>query len=413
MNIENQIKRLYAFDLSICFRIADAVWVIFLLQRGFSLAQVGLAEGIYHITSMICEVPSGMAADLFGRRRSLMLAGLLGMISGMFMGFSQGFFGICAGMMFSALSLNMMSGTEEALAYDSLLACGQEERFGEVWARISMIGRTGGALACLASSVAIALGYRITYLFVVGLSFLTILCAFSLTEPLVTEQQLARQERPFQGVGGRLAEHIRISIRFVKEHPRTICKLLANAAVACPVYLTMMFLQEHLPSRGWPAAWIGIPLLSMRMMGAAGVWLGSRRALKKDRAHALRKTMLVCGVLGGLGACLAGSGSVITILLGAWLLQACEGFASIRVEEQVNREFESDQRATMISIDSMLYSLLMIGVSPTVGKLGDLWGTSVGFTAMGAALIVGTCVFGIWYDTMIKKLLVRRNQGML
>ena len=69
--------------------------------------------------------------------------------------------------------------------------------------------------------------------------------------------------------------------------------------------------------------------------------------------------MLVCGVLGGLGACLAGSGSVITILLGAWLLQACEGFASIRVEEQVNREFESDQRATMISIDSMLYSLLM------------------------------------------------------
>ena len=32
-----------------------------LLNRGFSLAQVGMAEGIYHVISMFCEVPSGMA----------------------------------------------------------------------------------------------------------------------------------------------------------------------------------------------------------------------------------------------------------------------------------------------------------------------------------------------------------------
>lgn len=395
MNIEHQIKKLYAFDVSVCFRIADAVWVVFLLQRGFSLVQVGLAEGIFHITSMICEVPSGMAADLFGRRRSLMIAGLLGMVSGMFMGLSDGFSGICAGMIFSALSLNMMSGTEEALLYDSLLSCGREDRFGAVWAKAGVIGRVGAALACLSSSAAIAAGYRRTYFFTVGLSFLSLLLAASLKEPLVTGKQMARQENPFGEVGKRMREHICISARFILDHPRIIAKLFANAAVACPVYLTMMFLQEHLPARGWPAAWIGIPLLSMRLMGAAGVWLGSRHGT--GAGSSLRKAMISCGILSGIGACLAGSSCLFLILPGAWLIQACEGFASIRVEERVNQEFESDQRATMISIDSMLYSVLMVFVSPAMGKVSDIWGAAAGFTAMGLTLAGGSIVFGILY----------------
>ena len=83
MNIKRQIRLLYVYEAIICFRMVDVVWVIFLLGRGYSLAQVGLAEGVYHVTSMIFEVPSGMAADLFGRKRTLVLSGIAGMCSGM------------------------------------------------------------------------------------------------------------------------------------------------------------------------------------------------------------------------------------------------------------------------------------------------------------------------------------------
>ena len=76
MNIKKQTVRMYLYEAALAFRMVDAVWVIFLLERGFSLAQVGVAEGIFHITSMIFEVPSGMAADLFGRKRTLVLSGI-------------------------------------------------------------------------------------------------------------------------------------------------------------------------------------------------------------------------------------------------------------------------------------------------------------------------------------------------
>ena len=47
------------------------------MQRGFSIAQVGIAEGVFHVVSMCCEIPSGMVADLIGRKRTLVLSGLV------------------------------------------------------------------------------------------------------------------------------------------------------------------------------------------------------------------------------------------------------------------------------------------------------------------------------------------------
>ena len=91
MNIHTQLRRLNLFGFSACLRVTDAVWVVFLISRGFSLWQVGLAEGIFHIVSLLCEIPSGMAADLMGRRRSLAAAGLCGMMAALLMVFSRSF----------------------------------------------------------------------------------------------------------------------------------------------------------------------------------------------------------------------------------------------------------------------------------------------------------------------------------
>lgn len=85
MNIKKQTVRMYLYEAALAFRMVDAVWVIFLLERGFTLAQAGIAEGVFHITSMIFEVPSGMAADLFGRKRTLIMSGVVGICGAVLM----------------------------------------------------------------------------------------------------------------------------------------------------------------------------------------------------------------------------------------------------------------------------------------------------------------------------------------
>ena len=52
-------------------------------------------------------------------------------------------------------------------------------------------------------------------------------------------------------------------------------------------------------------------------------------------------------------------------VLEVWLLHA---------DQRLNALISSDQRATLISVDSMAYSVLMIPASPFVGAVGDLFG---------------------------------------
>lgn len=170
MNIKKQTRLLYLYEAIICFRMVDVVWVLFLLGRGYSLAQVGIAEGVYHITSMIFEVPSGMAADLLGRRRTLIFPGIAGMCSGLCMTLDGWSGWIYCGMIFSALSINLASGTQEAITYDSLLQANCAGQYKTIRANISIIGRVLSALSCTLSPVAIALGYRYTYILTIFLN---------------------------------------------------------------------------------------------------------------------------------------------------------------------------------------------------------------------------------------------------
>ena len=80
--LRRQLAGLYGYGLTSCIDITTAVWVALLAARGYSLWQIGLAEGVHHIVSLAAEIPSGMAADLLGRRRTLAASGLMAALSG-------------------------------------------------------------------------------------------------------------------------------------------------------------------------------------------------------------------------------------------------------------------------------------------------------------------------------------------
>lgn len=395
MNIRKQTVLMYLYEAALAFRMVDAVWVIFLLERGFSLAQVGIAEGVFHITSMIFEVPSGMAADLFGRRRTLILSGIVGMCSAVLMTW-EGWAGfIYCGMVFSALSLNLASGTEEALLYDSLLEAGCEGRYKKVWANSSVIGRTASALACVASPAAIRIGFRYTYYISVALYLCTILFLLPVREPAVTEKQKTRREpadrkNNYVRIKGELSrrwkQHICGTGTFIRENPKTVFKLFADAALACPCYLIMMYLQEHLVNCGWPKSFIGIPMFLIPLAGAVGAKIAAKN--KKG----LKRALLFCGVVSGIGTCLAGSNVLVIVLAGACVVRMCEGFSEIAVSGNVNRDFSSDYRATLVSVGSMCYSVLMVAASPVTGFVGEHCGVNATFYLLGGMLLAATAV---------------------
>ena len=64
VNLKKQLSNVYLYTFFSTFTITDAVWVALLAARGFTLAQIGLAEGIFHAVSLLCEVLSDRRATL-------------------------------------------------------------------------------------------------------------------------------------------------------------------------------------------------------------------------------------------------------------------------------------------------------------------------------------------------------------
>ena len=164
LNLKKQLACIYTSDFFSGLRITDAVWVALLAARGFSLWEIGLAESVFHIVSLLCEVPSGMAADLLGRKKTLVSGGVCMVLQSLLMAFASDLFTICFAMGLNALAMTMFSGTTTALLYDSLKQEGCEEKYIQVSANSSQISMLANAIGSLASLLKRFLGFAGFYL---------------------------------------------------------------------------------------------------------------------------------------------------------------------------------------------------------------------------------------------------------
>src|SRR5216683_3437681 len=51
----------------------NAIWMIYLVSHGYSPLDVGLLEMLFHVAKFITEIPTGIFADMLGRRKSLVV----------------------------------------------------------------------------------------------------------------------------------------------------------------------------------------------------------------------------------------------------------------------------------------------------------------------------------------------------
>ena len=388
MNIQTQLRRLNLFGFSACLRVTDAVWVVFLIARGFSLWQVGLAEGIFHMVSLLCEIPSGIAADLMGRRRSLATAGLCGLISALLMVCSRSFLGVCLSMVFSALSCSFISGSDEALLYDSLVQTNKADTYIPKSAAYNQMQNLGFLCSNFASALAAMWGYVGFYLLDAGICAVRVLTALSLTEPTVTEQQTARQKNPFADLKARFRNHISIAVSFLRSHPHAAALMLADGFLTLPSYLTLMFLQQRLSEQGVATMWLGLPVMCIATARMLGTALG-----KQLHPKSLSQLYAVCAVIVGTGTVIAGTASTIHAIFGAALAAAAMDGWVLHLQNRLNSLYPSDQRATLVSVNMMAYSVLMIVASPVVGWIGDSLGSAgAGLCALGVLIALSAVI---------------------
>jgi len=91
---------------------------LLLLDKGITLSQLAIIIGIYSLTTIVIELPSGVFADLYGRKLTFLLSLTLTVVSFGIILFSNGFSGLAVAILFYGSGRAFSSGAMDALIID-------------------------------------------------------------------------------------------------------------------------------------------------------------------------------------------------------------------------------------------------------------------------------------------------------
>ena len=365
-------------------------WILFFIQNGLSLLQIGLLESIFHGTSLLCEIPSGMLADRFSYKTNLYLARLASIVSSILILFGQGNFWIYAlAMMVNAWSYNFDSGTSTAFLYDSAVEAGQKDRYLYISSFLSGVAEVTRTLGTVVAGLFIHGALAWTYLIAIGLSSLSILLIFLMKEP-----ESKSDER----------EHLTLKRILVvvkqewQEKPVLFYWMMAYQLVGTLMCMFYFYYQQKISDlAGWQ---VSLVMLIGSLLNLFAVYVASQIGKKWNS----NQVFPILVVLTGLALLFVVIGTPLAYLLIYLLTNGLYAVYQPIYFNDLQGYLPSSVRATMLSINSMLFSLSMIVIFPLTGWLIDRWGLVAVFLVLGLILLLTSPILIIGLKRMGKVL---------
>ena len=140
--------------------------------------------------------------------------------------------------------------------------------------------------------------------------------------------------------------------------------IFRNALVGGIDVLLLFFLQAKLPMTGIPDWSLG-PLLFIMSMGGIFGALAARKVKKTS----LGKLFVFCISLALTGLVSEFTGIWYLMTLGGFVTAFADDLIQIRSDIALNQMVPAEQRATLISVNSFCFSVLMIVMSPLAGYI--------------------------------------------
>ena len=344
-------------------------WILFFIQNGLSLLQIGLLESIFHGTSLLCEIPSGMLADRFSYKTNLYLARLSSIGSSLLILFGQGNFWIYAiAMMVNAWSYNFDSGTSTAFLFDSAVEAGQKDRYLQISSFLSGVAEVTRTLGTVVAGFFIHGALAWTYYIAIGLSLLSILLIFLMKEP-----ESKSDER----------NHLTLKriLEVVKQEwqEKTVLFywMLTYQLVGTIMCMFYFYYQQKISDL---ASWqVSLIMLIGSGFNLLAVYLASQIGKKWNS----NQVFPILVALTGLTLLLVGLKTPFAYLSVYLLTNALYAVYQPIYYNDLQAYLPSSVRATMLSINSMMFSLSMIVIFPLTGWLIDTCGFVAVFLVLG------------------------------
>lgn len=376
---------------------ASFIWginTIFLLSAGLTNFQAFLANAFFTVGQVLFEVPTGVIADTYGRRASYLL-GCVTLASStalyLLMWMMHGpFWGWAASSVLLGLGFTFFSGALEAWLVDTLKATNFKGSLESVFSKGQMVGGAAMLTGSIAGGViAQYSNLGVPYILRTVVLMINFATAFFLMRDLGFTPK--KPKNPIVEMKKILDHSIDHGL---KNPPVRWIMIAAPFATGVSFYVFYALQPFLLKLYGNPKAY-GIAGLIAGLVASAQIVGGftAPHLIKifKKRTSALLLGTFITGAL-LIFVSLVNNFWAALLLIFGWGLM----FAAIMPIRQayLNGLIPSEQRATVLSFDSMMGSTGGVVIQPLLGKAADVWNYSTSY-AIAALIQAGALPF-IW-----------------
>jgi MFS family permease len=364
--LRRNIGRNYIFTLLNNFSFTNGIWMIYLASKGLTLTELGLVEGIFHITSFFMEIPTGAVADIWGRKVSRICGRMVSLLSSIIMLFSNNFLCFTIAFIISAISYNLESGAGDALVYDSLKELDEDKKYMKISGLNELIMQVASTGGLIIGGYLSKYNYRYAYIAAIIVGLINVIHCFSFTEPKI---EMETEHKSMKTIKYQVVESYKIivstkSIGFL---------LIFSQAISMFNTSIFFYFQNYLLGNGISQAKIGI-ILALSSLGSAIVGANGYRIEKK-----IGQVGIIAVVPILISICIWGAALSSYYYIFFIAVSSMESLIYVVVGDYINKLIPSEKRATILSMGSMIFSAYMIVVFPLIGIIGDTYSLKISF----------------------------------
>ena len=349
-----------------------------------SMKEILILQSVYSISMLALEIPSGYAADMLGRRVTLLLGGILGFAGFTIYIFADSFWYFLIAEIILGAGMSFISGSDSAMLYDSLVHLKKQNDYAKYEGRISAIGNfaeaiagiAGGALALYFRKAHDCYGYHNIFILQSIVALLAVPSALLLTEP---ERTVIKQKNAWNNIF-KISEYSLIKNHFLRNNI-IFSALTGSATLTMAWFVQKIFLENKITNEFilgilWTALNVSVGIFTLF-------------AFKVDKKLGQINTMILIAVLIGLCYVFLKSATGYIAMMVIFIFYFARGIATPVLKDYINRITVSEVRATVLSLRSFIIRIIFATTSPLMGWITDCFN-------IGTAL----CYAGIFYFTL-------------
>lgn len=353
------------------------IYPLFLLSRGLDLFEINCVLAVYLISVFLFEVPTGAVADLFGRKISFLLSCAVRLGAYTLYTRSTGFIDCVVAEFIDAIGTTLASGALEAWVVDERRAEGDERPTDAMFARAQVISRTLMVVGGVAAGYLAAWGGMVV-------PWLVAAAGFGLTGVLGAAYMRESHVPPGLRGSRAIASTMFDGVRAVRGTPVLLVICLISLAVSFGAMPMYMLWQPRLEAFAGAdtrlTGWIWAVLCVAALIGSALV----PALLRRFERHTILCAATIWRAV--LLAFAAGATTLQPAVLGLLLQEISFGVTDPVLAAWTNEHVRAEQRATVLSVRSIFWTLGGAVGLMVVGFVARRYGIPTGWYVSAAAI---------------------------